>query len=445
MKERIFSLNRLAQGKKGLTLSIFLIAFSCCFYIAFPMGNGVTMRMLDIGMAFSVVLSWKAWVRRKRTQGFDKTEWCMIAFFICCFISILVACMEHHALYLTAWLRAVRLGYLFVGFQIAQLWNEAQKQLFWKSLLWFGSAQAAFALVMYFLQIEAFCASQTTWKNGQLIHRASGFVSDAASFAFLCTVLVLISAMTVISKTGTLRVLGGVCFLLNVIGLWASNTRTAMIAAAVTLLLIGVDFFARKRIPCLNQLFFRVVRRCIVVLFVCGGMALVLINLFFAETFSDWMDLWMQAMRTGGIWFRLNALFSERLYIWAQYLQILTSQPIQKLFIGNGYYLFENIFDVGSFSGSKFILHRPTHNMFLNILMGTGLFGWFLSGGMLDGLVKFLEKAKTNMLTTCAQVLFFSQLIFMIFDDSLSMVNSSILTFIFLAFVMFSVEDRWDT
>lgn len=442
MRESAVTQEENLREEKRLTVSSIVLAFSCCFYIGLPLGHEITVRMLDIAAALSIALSWKAWIRLKRRRGFDRTEWCMIGFFGYCFLSVFLACLENGGLYLAAWLRAIRLGYLFVAFQLAQLWGQPQKQIFLKCLLWFGSAQAVFAAVMYFFQVEEFCAGQTAWKDGQLLHRASGFVADAASFAFLCSSLMLISMVVIWTNRGQLRSSGVICFLTNALGLLASDTRTAIVAVTLILSMAGAAALIRQKTILPLDPFWMLQRIIAAVVVACAAISLI-VNLFFADEFCALMDCWMyEIRRTSGTWSFVNALLSERPYIWAQYLKILASQPIVKLFSGSGYFLFEELHEVGSLKGTEFIAGNPTHNMFLNVFMGTGFIGWCFFGGMFGGLAGCLKNKSQKMLTICAQLLFLCQLIFMLCDDSLSMVNSSVLMFAFLSFAQFPARDR---
>ena len=124
-------------------------------------------------------------------------------------------------------------------------------------------------------------------------------------------------------------------------------------------------------------------------------------------------------------------MLSQRLYIWVQYLYILVAQPVITLLFGAGYFIFETFYNVVSIAGNGFLSHRPTHNMFLNTFVGMGMLGWVCLGGVLVSAVKrTLQKGGFSEL---GRVLLLGQLIFMLIDDSLTMVNSAAIVFIVVA------------
>ena len=148
------------------------------------------------------------------------------------------------------------------------------------------------------------------------------------------------------------------------------------------------------------------------------------------------MDGWMELIRDGGnIWSRLNELFSERIFIWAQYVKILAQVPLWELLFGSGYYLFEESMNVFSFAGTGIAMNRPVHNMLLNVLIGMGLLGWTGLIGWMSAMLRDLLGSASKY-ARLARVLLLCQIFFMLVDDSLTMVNSAVILFVVAAFAV---------
>lgn len=421
---------RVRWEETSLTLTVYLIAFSCVFYIGIPVGPTIVMRSLDVAVFAAALILLPKWWRTRKRHYADFEAW-MFAFFGTVLLSILISCIRTNTFRMDVWLKAIRFCYLLLVVEIALTWRKRDGDLFVRLLIYFGSVEAVFTIVMYIFQIERFCANQTFWKNGMLLQRASGFVSDAASFAFLSVVLFFVSLDRIIKGRTNERISAIICLVSNFIGVYVSRTRTAMISvAAISIILLTSRFIQRK--GTINVLsIWRAFIKVLQFSFLIVGFVIVLTNLFFSTTVKELILTWLPGLLEEGFWGQINEMLSQRLYIWVQYLYILVAQPVITLLFGAGYFIFETFYNVVSIAGNGFLSHRPTHNMFLNTFVGMGMLGWVCLGGVLVSAVKrTLQKGGFSEL---GRVLLLGQLIFMLIDDSLTMVNSAAIVFIVVA------------
>ena len=412
-----------------------VLAFCCVFYIGIPVfSSGIIIRSLDFAaiLIFSVIaplcIAANAW----KEKGF--LRW-LAVFFIAVFLSVLLVCIRTSNIHLNAWLKAIRFSYLLLFGYAATFWKERQTKCFIKTLIWCGMGEATFSVLMYLFQVELFCASQTFSKNGQLYYRASGFVKDAASFAFLCVALIFISLFVLLhEQEKTIRAVAMVCFVLNWLGLWYSRTRVAIFAAflifLIEIILYKFPLYCGKDV-------IKWMGKAIIATGIFIGVAVVIGNLFFSETVCGWMDNLETAIRSGEtVWSFLNRILSERLYIWAQYVSILMRTPFLQLLFGSGYYVFEQSMNVISYAAGEIVVGRPTHNMLLNTLVGMGLFGWVGLVGFVSSIIKMVSSKGVLI----ARPLLLCQLMFMLVDDSLSMVNSAAILIVVAVCACYSAE-----
>ncbi len=411
-----------------------LTAFCCVFYVgaSIPVANAM-MRSLDLAAAvcfFCMLPLWVAMHGWKRRSFFP---W-LAAFFAAVVLSVALACFRDTSLHLSAWLKTIRFSFLLLFSHAACLWSARQRTMFINTLLLAGIAEAAFVNLMYLFQVERFCASQTFFVNGQMLQRASGFVSDAASFAALCAALIFVSLEVMLETTDIkLRVAAAACFALNVLGMLFSRTRTAI---GTVIVVFCVYIFMRVWKQNHFARMAKLAGRVMVGFGAIVAIAVVIGNLFFASAVCAGMDGWMELIRGGGnIWSKLNELFSERIFIWAQYVKILAQVPLWELLFGSGYYLFEESMNVFSFAGTGIAMNRPVHNMLLNVLIGMGLLGWTGLIGWMSAMLRDLLGSASKY-ARLARVLLLCQIFFMLVDDSLTMVNSAVILFVVAAFAV---------
>lgn len=412
-----------------------MLALCCVFYVGIPVfSSGVIIRGLDFAAILiflttaPLCITTNAW----REKGF--LRW-LAVFLITVFLSVVLVCIRNSNIHLDAWLKAIRFSYLLLFGYAAAFWKERQVKCFIKTLVWCGTGEAAFSVLMYLFQIERFCANQTFSKNGQLYYRASGFVTDAASFAFLCVTLIFISLFVLLhEKEKNIRAGAMMCFVLNWLGLWYSRTRVAVFAAFLVFLIEIILY--KFPLDCGKDITKWMVK-AIIAAGIFIGVSVVIGNLFFSETVCGWMDNLEAAIRSDGtVWRFLNRILSERLYIWAQYVSILMRTPFLQLLFGSGYYVFEQSMNVISYAAGEIMVGRPTHNMLLNTLVGMGLFGWFGLVGFVSSIIKMVISKGALI----ARPLLLCQLIFMLVDDSLSMVNSAAVLIVVAACVCYSAD-----
>jgi glycosyltransferase involved in cell wall biosynthesis len=411
-----------------------LLAVACTFYIGIPLGNtNITIRLMDgiVPLLFGASLLNPD---NRKLMKKDVVIWGWLLIFSAAF-SVLFAAGIDHERYLRAWLKVFRLSMPMMMMCTALPWKKEESIAFVKCILWTGAAQSLFAIAMYWIQYVPFCALQTTVVNGKTVFRASGFVKDAASFGLICAFLAILSIAVLTFRIPGCIVGAKACLITSLLGLFASGTRTAGFALVLALLLAAFLRWLDSSKSLSSRKMLWNVPTCIFVAVACY-LLLVYGSLEMRKDGQLFCSYLLGAAgENGNLLGQINMCLSERLRIWVQYLSVLIGQGLIPHLVGNGYFVFEEKLHIYSFAGSEQIFGRPTHNMYLCVLVGMGLVGWLCFGGFIRSAIKQVMKSYKHdgFFENVAVMLLIAELISMLFDDSLGMVNSTGIVFMFFA------------